>query len=220
MKSFTQSLFLLANIPVFLLIFDRVPAALAGDSPITPIQPSITAPTPSLLPTTPNSEIPNLGSTQYQQSVIFNNDALNNINSQNCALGCLQLNVKHNTLQNSTEFSVGGLIQLGSPDATKIEVAKLSTQASLLDVQIRQKRTEEDMTSALRKELVEAISNRQIPSAILIAKQLSPKLGYADHWQLLADLGLNRSAIDRLLQSSSGRYPVHSLAMISRSINF
>jgi hypothetical protein len=200
MKYFTQSLFLLVNILILLSIFDRVTPTLAGDSQISPIQPNSTS-TPTLLTTTsttPTTEIPNLGSTQYQQNgVIFNNDVLNNINSQNSALACLQINVKHNTLQNSTEFSLGGVIQLGSPDASKIEIAKLSTQASLLDVQIRQKRTEEDITSALRKELVEAISNRQIPSAILIAKQLAPKLGYTDCWQLLADLGLNHAAIDR-----------------------
>ncbi len=221
MKYFTKSLFLLVNITVFLLVFDRVPPVQAGESPIIPIQPNSTPITPIPLATAPNPETPNLGGTQYQQNgVIFNNDTLNSINSQNCSLGCLQFNIKHNTLQNNTEFSIGGLIQLGSPDASKIEVVKLNTQASLLDVQIRQKRADEEAISALRKELIEAISKRQIPSAILIAKQLAPKLGYTDHWQLLAELGLHRTAIDRSLQSSSGGYQVHLLATISRSINF
>ena len=97
MKYFTQSLFLLVNILMLLSIFDRVTPTLASDSQILPIQLNST-PTPTLLPTTPTTpitEIPNLGSTQYQQNgVIFNNDALNNINSQNCALACLQINVK------------------------------------------------------------------------------------------------------------------------------
>jgi hypothetical protein len=73
--------------------------------------------------------------------------------------------------------------------------------------------------STLRKELIEAISTRNIPSAILIAKQLAPKLSYTDHWQLLAELGLNRSTIDRLLQSSIERSPVPTVA-IDRSINY
>jgi hypothetical protein len=87
-------------------------------------------------------------------------------------------------------------------------------------VQIRQKRSEEDATSTLRKELIEAISTRNIHNAILIAKQLAPKLSYTDHWQLLAELGLNRSTIDRLLQQSlATRSPLLTVA-IYRSINY
>jgi hypothetical protein len=198
---YLRCLFLLVNIPLLLLILDRVTPAIVGGSEISPTNNPALA-TPIASPTEPT----NLTNPQYQQNgVIFNSDSLNGINSQNCSTGCLQFKVKHSsslTSPNNTEFSIGGLWQLGSPDAAKIDMMKVSTQAALLDVQIRQKRSEEDTTSTLRKELIEAISTRNIPSAILIAKQLAPKLSYTDHWQLLAELGLNRSTIDRLLQQS------------------
>jgi hypothetical protein len=213
-----RCLLVLTNIPLCLFILDRVIPAIAGGSEITPPSTPVLT-TPSTSPTEPT----NLTNPQYQQNgVIFNSDSLNGINSQNCSTGCLQFNVKHSsslTSANNTEFSIGGLWQLGSPDAAKIDMMKLSTQAALLDVQIRQKRAEEDGISTLRKELIEAISTRNIPSAILIAKQLAPKLSYTDHWQLLTELGLNRSTIDRLLQSSIERSLIPTVA-IYRSINY
>jgi hypothetical protein len=159
--------------------------------------------TPTLIPTTPTStETTSLATTtQYQNNgVIFNNDSLNGISSQNCPYGCLQINVKHNTLQNSTELSVGGLFQFGSPDAAKIEMTRIGNQANIMDVQNRQKRAEEDSINSLRRELNEAIATKKIHSMLLISKQLAPKLGYKDHWELLAEHGLNRSKIDFLVQ--------------------
>jgi hypothetical protein len=216
---YLRCLFLLVNIPLFLSILDRVTPAIAGGSEITPTN-NVTSTTPI----SPTTEPSNLTNPQYQQNgVIFNSDSLNGINSQNCSTGCLQFNVKHSSSlasPNNTEFSIGGLWQLGSPDAAKIDMMKLSTQAALLDVQIRQKRSEEDTTSNLRKELIEAISTRNIHNAILIAKQLAPKLSYTDHWQLLTELGLNRSTIDRLLQQSlATKSPILTVA-ITRSINY
>jgi hypothetical protein len=140
--------------------------------------------TPTLIPTTPTStETTSLATTtQYQNN------------------GCLQINVKHNTLQNSTELSVGGLFQFGSPDAAKIEMTRIGNQANIMDVQNRQKRAEEDSINSLRRELNEAIATKKIHSMLLISKQLAPKLGYKDHWELLAEHGLNRSKIDFLVQ--------------------
>ena len=196
-----------------------LPAAADGEipaitsSPSTPsltnvpvVQPTTTTGTtntPILIPTTPTTtETTGLATTtQYQNNgVIFNNDSFNGISSQNCPYGCLQINVKHNTLQNSTELSVGSLFQFGSSDAVKIEMTRIGNQANILDVQNRQKRVEEDSINSLRRELNEAIATKKIHSMLLIAKQLAPKLGYKDHWELLAEHGLNRSKIDFLVQ--------------------
>jgi hypothetical protein len=125
---YLRCLFLLVNIPLLLLILDRVTPAIAGGSEITPTNNPVLA-TPIASPTEPT----NLINPQYQQNgVIFNSDSLNGINSQNCSTGCLQFNVKHSsslTSPNNTEFSVGGLWQLGSPDAAKIDMMKLSLTA-------------------------------------------------------------------------------------------
>ncbi len=79
---------------------------------------------------------------------------------------------------------------------------RISSEAALIDAQIRQKHNDENITTDLRRELVEAISTRKITSAILIARQLAPKLGYKDHLQLLNELGLSQREIDRVIQKN------------------
>lgn len=144
---------------------------------------------------------------QFQQNgVIFNNDSFSSFTNQNCAGGCLYLTVKNTSslsAQNATEVSVGGLWQLNSPDASRAELARINSEPARLDAQLRQKNSSEENINALRRELVSAIDNKKINNAILISKQLAPKLGYQDHWQLLAELGLSRPAIEQLLKSSS-----------------
>lgn len=143
---------------------------------------------------------------QFQQNgVIFNNDSFSSFSNQNCAGGCLYLTVKNTSspsVQNATEVSVGGLWQLSSPDASRAEVARISNEPARLDAQLRQRNSTEESINALRRELVSAIENKKIASAILISKQLAPKLGYQDHWQLLAELGLSKTVIEQSLKSA------------------
>jgi hypothetical protein len=143
---------------------------------------------------------------QFQQNgVIFNNDSFSSLINQNCAGGCLYLTVKNTSspsAQNATEVSVGGLWQLNSPDASRAELARISSEPARLDAQLRQKNSNEENITALRRELVSAIENKKIASAILISKQLAPKLGYQDHWQLLAELGLGKTMIEQSLKSA------------------
>jgi hypothetical protein len=129
----------------------------------------------------------------------YNNDLLSTITIQSCTNGCLFFNAKNTSSSftgNSTEITVGGVWQLGNSDSGRKELAHINNEPALIDAQNRQKQTDENIITNLRRELIEAISAKKISSGILIARQLAPKLGYKDHFQLLNELGLSRIEIE------------------------
>jgi hypothetical protein len=144
------------------------------------------------------------GVIQYNGS-----DYTSGFNNQNCNGGCAYVNIKNNSINRNVEVSVGGLWQFGSPEKDRQEVVRINNEPARKDAEIRQKRSEEESINFLRKELTEALTANNIPNAILIARQLAPKLKYLTHWQLLAELGWQKEDIDRALKSRRGENIQH-----------
>jgi hypothetical protein len=192
-----RSLFLLANL-FSVLVFAWIAPALAG-SDGTPTssseQPVVNTTVNSPISAPISAETPSLGST-VQQGINSNDSNLNGACSNT---GCIQLGVKRSQpagSASSTEYSINATFPLGSPDSARVKMAEINNQAAISDVQGKQKRLDEEATNAQRRELNQALSAQNISHAILIAKQLAPKLGYADHWKLLDELGWNKSRIE------------------------
>lgn len=195
-----------------LLLFACVSPAWAGSDPNTTSgseQPVVSPNSTSPISTPISVETPSLSSQVLPNGGIFNDNSLNN---QACSnTGCIQAGVKHGS-SGSTEYSVNVTIPFGSPDAARVEMTKIGNQAAISEAQARQKRAEEDATNALRRELTQALSTQNIPHAILIAKQLAPKLGNADHWKLLDELGWSKSRIEAAQTS-----PVPTNGMVAKA---
>lgn len=136
------------------------------------------------------------GVIQYNGS-----DYTSGFNNQNCTGGCAYVNLKSNSLNRNVEVSVGGLWQFISPERERQELVRINNEPARKDAEIRQKRSEEESINSLRKELTEALASKNIANAILIARQLAPKLQYLNHWQLLAELGWQKEEIERTLKS-------------------
>jgi hypothetical protein len=194
-----RSLSLLANL-VPLLLFTWISPALAG-SDGTPTfgseQPAVNTNGTNPIPASISAETPNLGNQILPQNGTIFNDG--NLNGACSSTGCIQLGVKHSQpvgSASSTEYSINATFPLGSPDSTRVKMTEINNQATISDVQGKHKRLDEEATNAQRRELNQALSNHNISHAILIAKQLAPKLGYADHWKLLDELGWNKSRIE------------------------
>jgi hypothetical protein len=207
-------LFLLANL-LFLPLFAWIAPALAGNDPTATSgseQPVVNTTGTSPIPAPISAETPSLGS-QIQPSGMTSNDSnLNGVCSNN---GCIQLGVKRSQpagSASSTEYSINVTFPLGSPDSAKVKMTEINNQAAISDVQGKQKRLEEEATNAQRRELNQALSAQNISHAILIAKQIAPKLGYADHLKLLDELGWNKSRIEAARTS-----PVPTNGMVAKA---
>jgi hypothetical protein len=152
-------------------------------TPINSTTPTITTPINSTIPT---SNIP-INQYNQQQGLQVNWSGSSNLTPPNCNGGCVFAVTRASPVTygsgTNLEAMVGVILPIGSNDGGAGEQNRLK-------IEMEKYRTEHEIRIALSEKLADALENRRMERATIIAMNLAPLLGYKDYHLLLRDVSI------------------------------
>jgi hypothetical protein len=154
---------------------------------------------------TSTSNIP-INQYNQQSGLQVNWSGSSNLTPPNCNGGCVFAVTRASPVTygsgTNIEAMVGVIIPIGSNDGGMGEVNRLR-------VEMEKYRTEHEIRLALSEKLADAIENKKMERALIIAMNLAPMLGYKDYRLLLRDVSSPKIVSDnRILGMSQMSDPI------------
>jgi hypothetical protein len=145
---------------------------------------------------------------QYNQQsgLQVNWSGSSNLTPPNCNGGCVFAVTRASPVTygsgTNIEAMVGVIVPIGSNDGGMAEINRLNAE-------MQKYRTEHEIRLALSEKLADAIENKKIERALIIAMNLAPMLGYKDYRLLLKDVSIPKIVSDnRILGMSQMSDPI------------
>jgi hypothetical protein len=171
----------------------------------TPINSTTSTVTTPINSTTSPSTIP-INQYNQQSGLQVNWSGSSNLTPPSCNGGCVFAVTRASPVTygsgTNIEAMVGVILPIGSNDGGMGERDRLR-------VEMEKYRTEHEIRLALSEKLADAIENKKMERALIIAMNLAPMLGYKDYRLLLRDVSSTRIVSDnRILGISQISHPI------------